>query len=374
MNILSLFANIGVAEAYLEELGHSVKVANEIDAKRAKLYSEIYPNTKMVCGDIREDATYSEILQASKKNKVDLIMATPPCQGMSTAGKKEKADPRNDLFLYAVRLIQDLSPSYFLIENVPGFLSTHISLEGKQVLIPDVIKEQLGSNYDLQFSIANTQNYGVPQSRERMILLGSRKDKKHKWAMPAPHDKVVTMEDAIGWIPIIDPFVKDISVEEMKKLFPHYEERKEAALAISKWNIPTSHVLRNVIVMQHTPTGKTAFDNDVYVPRKKNGEIVKGFHNTYKRQNWDTPAYTVAMDNIEISSQNNVHPGRYLGKDQNGDDIYSDPRALTIYELMKIMSIPDNWNLPEDVNKPFLRHVIGEGVPSEFIREIFSEL
>jgi DNA (cytosine-5)-methyltransferase 1 len=233
----------------------------------------------------------------------------------------------------------------------------------------------LGDQYEIQFNVIDASDYGVPQNRGRVIVLGTRKDVSRIWEMPKANDKKVTMRDAIGDIPIIDPFVRDIPEKVFKSLFPLYEKRKKKALSISKWNIPPKHVLRQVVVMQHTPTGKTAFDNtDEFLPRKINGEVVKGFHNTYKRQHWDTPAYTIAMDNIEISSQNNVHPGRLIGKDEKGYDIYSDPRALTLYELMRIMTIPDSWPIPDDVNIHLLRRVIGEGVPSLLIRKIFQQI
>ena len=127
------------------------------------------------------------------------------------------------------------------------------------------------------------------------------------------------MEEAIGHIPPIDPYVKDLNEDEFHEFFPQYEERREQALAISPWNIPPVHVWRQVKAMMYTPTGKTAFDNPVsHKPVKVDGTLVRGYHNTYKRQNWDTPAYTVTMDNRKISSQNNVHPGRLVVKDNNG--------------------------------------------------------
>ena len=185
----------------------------------------------------------------------------------------------------------------------------------------------------------------------------------------------MTLKDAIGWIPIIDPFVRDLPTDEFHRRFPHYEERAKAALAISHWNAPTSHVWRNVVVMQHTPTGKSAFQNeDKWLPRKRNGEVVRGFKNTYKRQNWDTPGYTIAMDNIEISSQNNVHPGRPDGTDENGEPIYSDARAMTTFELMCMMSLPHDWPVPEDTDPKLLRKLIGEGVPSMFVKKIFENI
>lgn len=375
MKVASLFANIGVAEAYLKELNFDVVVANELLPERASLYESIYPETKMICGDITQKDILDAIITHSKENNIDIVMATPPCQGMSTAGRKKRAAGLNHLFLYAIDVIKEVNPRYFLFENVTAFMSTSIEYKGEERLIPEIIVQLLGEEYDIQFNTIDASDYGVPQNRGRVIVLGTRKNEHRIWTMPKPSEHKVTMRDAIGDLPIIDPFVRDISNEEFKALFPLYEKRRKKALSISKWNIPPRHIFRQVIVMQHTPTGKTAFDNpDEFLPRKINGEVVKGFHNTYKRQNWDTPAYTIAMDNIEISSQNNVHPGRLVGKDKDGYDIYSDPRALTLYELMRLMTIPDAWPLPDDVDKTLLRRVIGEGVPSLLIKKIFEQL
>ena len=92
LKILSLFANIGVAEAYLDEMGHEVVVANELDRRRATLYQKIYPKTKMICGDITDKTTFNIITELSKESGVNCIMATPPCQGMRTAGRQNKVD------------------------------------------------------------------------------------------------------------------------------------------------------------------------------------------------------------------------------------------------------------------------------------------
>lgn len=374
MNVVSLFANIGIGEAYLKSLGFNVVVANELEPKRAEIYRKIYPDTEMICGDITDDKVYSSIIRAASKHKIDVIMATPPCQGMSTAGKQEEFDTRNNLFLYAVEMIKVLKPDYFIFENVPGFMTTSILYNEEPRLIPEVIKEILKTTYSLSFNIVDTQNYGVPQSRTRMILLGTRRRVTPKWVMPKAEPNIRTLENAIGDLPIVDPFIYDISEEEMLKIFPQYKEREKTALDISPWHVPPRHILRQVITMQHTPTGCSAFDNEKYKPRKKNGDIVKGFHNTYSRQRWDTPAYTIAMSNNQISTQNSVHPGRYLGKDINGDDIYSDPRVFTVYELMRIMSIPDDWPIPLTVSKQYLRHIIGEGVPSLLISKLFLQI
>ena len=372
MRILSLFANIGVAEARFNELNDvEVVVANELIPKRANLYQQLYPQSHMICGDILDDKIFTKIYNESIKLGVDVIMATPPCQGISTAGQQLEGDERNSLTIPAIRMIEKLQPRYVLIENVPGYINTYIKYKEDNKLITDIIKERLGKHYYISINIVNTEDYGVPQTRERAILLLSRNDQPI-WNLPHKCNCKITMRDVIGDIPTIDPYVKDLQEDEFKRLFPQYEERKKTALKISKWNIPPIHVYRQVRSMQYTPTGKTAFDNEEFKPIKINGELVKGYHNTYKRQNWDTPAYTVTMDNRKISSQNNVHPGRYVGKDEQGRDLYSDPRTLTLYELMLIMSLPKNWPIPNNIQEAFLRRIIGEGIPPLFTRKLFN--
>lgn len=374
MNALSLFANIGVAEAYLEDIGINVVVANELVERRAKLYSKIYPNTEMVCGDITLRDVKDSIVKKSIEKKVSIIMATPPCQGMSTAGKQELDDERNSLICHVIDIIKQVKPKYVFVENVPLFYQTEIQVGEERVLIPALIERELGAAYHIQKYVIDTKDYGVPQTRERAILLMTKIEIDRKWALPNKENRVVTMRDAIGHLPSLDPYVKDVSEEERLKMFPLYEQRKNVALAISPWHIPPHHVKRQVVAMQHTPTGKSAFDNDVYFPVKEDGTPVKGYHNTYSRQNWDTPAYTVTMDNRKISSQNNVHPGKEDGVDENGEVIYSDARTLTLYELMLIMSLPEDWPVPTNTSEAFLRRIIGEGIPPLFVKKAFQML
>ncbi len=369
MNALSLFANIGVAEAYLKDIGIEVVVANEIDKRRADLYQKIYPESKMICGDITNQLIFESIINESKKENVEIIMATPPCQGMSTAGQQDEDDERNSLIVPVIKAIKCINPKYVFIENVPQFVNTKIIVNEESILIPDLIKKELGKDYHININIIDTADYSVPQTRERTIVLLSRKDAADIWLLPEKDAEIVTMRDAIGHLPSVDPFVRDISQEEMDELFPLYEKRKKAALKISKWHIPPVHIKRQVEAMMHTATGCTAFDNEIYYPKKENGEPVRGYHNTYKRQNWDSPAYTVTMDNRKISSQNNVHPGREL---KGG--LYSDPRTLTVYEIMLIMSLPSDWPIPPKTSEAFLRRIIGEGIPPLFVKKVFEQL
>lgn len=349
-------------------------MANELEERRAKVYSQIYPKTKVICGDITKDSVFDLIIKESKELKVNLLMATPPCQGMSTAGVQDENDERNRLILSVIKIAKILNPKFIFIENVPQFLSTEIEFNGVYELIPEIIRKTLGNAYRINEYVIDTKNYSVPQMRQRAILLLSKKNQLIEWRLPQPDTKILTMRDAIGNLPKLDPFITDISERELLKIFPYFYEREKEALSISKWHKPPCHVKRQVIVMQHTPTGKTAFDNTVYFPKKNDGSPVKGYHNTYKRQNWNTPAYAVTMDNRKISSQNNVHPGRIECINRDGEIIYSDARVLTLYEIMKVSSLPNDWNIPATASEQFLRRVIGEGIPPMFVKKVFENL
>ncbi len=374
MKVLSLFANIGVAEAYLSEIGVEVVLANELIERRASLYSRIYPDTKMICGDITTDKIYSSVVEEARRLEVDTVMATPPCQGISRAGKQYKDDVRNLLILPVISVIRDLAPKYVFIENVPQFVETYISVDEKDTLITDYIDSELSGKYKISVNVIDTKNYGVPQTRQRAIILLTRKDIEKQWSIPMPDPFYVTLADAIWDLPPLDPFVKDVNEEELLQLFPDYYKKLEIAKQCSPWHFPPEHIKRQVITMMHTPTGKTAFDNKKYVPLKADGTPVTGYKSTYRRLRWNDPASTVTMDNRKISSQNNVHPGHFLGYDEDGDVLYSDPRALSLFELMKVMSLPDSWPLPLDANPAFVRSIIGEGIPPMFVKKVFENI
>ena len=369
MKALSLFANIGVAEAYLDKTGVEVVLANELIKRRADLYSEIYPNTDMICGDITEKNTYETIKRKSKDESVDVIIATPPCQGFSRACRnQDENDSRNLLIMPVISLVKDINPKYVFIENVPQLLETEITIDGRKTLIQDYMIDDLGDKYSISFYQINTENYGIPQKLAE--ISGSRVI----WELPEENENRVTLKDAIGDLPPLDPFIKDVDEKEFKEMFPEYEKKKSAAKKVSIWHQPPIHIKRQVVTMIHTPTGKTAFDNKKYIPKKEDGTTVKGYKSTYRRLRWIDPASTVTMDNRKISSQNNVHPGHYLGEDENGDVVYSDPRVLSLLELMRVMSLPDDWPLPLNANVAFVRSVIGEGIPPLFVKKVFEKI
>ena len=370
---LSLFANVGIAEAYMESIGIDIVLANEIETERARFYQDVYKNAHMVCGDITDDNVRRAIVQEALEKTVDLIMATPPCQGMSEAGLRLEFDPRNRLVSYAVDVIKRVKPKFVFMENVPKQLTTKIKCGEEIVLIPEYIKRELGEDYSFNNqTLVMAKDYGVPQLRERNIFLLVRKDVKNViWEFPEKQ-KEITLREAIGHLPSLDPYLRD-GLAKTLEVFPEYEKKKAAGLAVSKWHYPPTHSWKQVEWMMHTPTGKSAIYNEVYYPQKADGTPVKAHHNHYRRLKWDMPCRTITQNNGVISSLACVHPGNAYQTD-TGETLYSDPRVLSIYELLIVMSLPLDWPIPEWASDTLIRKVFGEGIPSKLVKEIMLAL
>lgn len=369
MNGLSLFANVGIAETYLQDVDIDIVVANELLEERARFYKHLYPNCNMIQGDITNKKIYQEVIEAASKENIDFVIATPPCQGMSIAGEMNPYDERNSLVKYAIDAIDELKPKYVLLENVPQQLTTPIQYNDIEMLIPDYIRERLGNQYIFNTDpILNAMDYEIPQMRRRAIILMVRNDIGFTWEFPDKSPHIYTLEELFKGIPDLWPLIKE---KEYKDFFP---ENSKDALSYHKWHKPTEHVWRNVECMLYTPTGNTAFDNPIYYPKKANGQRISGYDTTYHRLFWTKPAATITRYNGIIGSQNNVHPGRPWKEDANGDMMYTNPRVLTIYELLLVSTLPENWNIPDWASNGLIRHVIGEGIPPLLIKKICENM
>jgi DNA (cytosine-5)-methyltransferase 1 len=121
--------------------------------------------------------------------------------------------------------------------------------------------------------------------------------------------------------------------------------------------------------MKNTPTGKSAFDNDVHFPQGKNGDPIKAYNTTYRRMYWDKPAPAITMRNDAVSSQMNVHPGRKMK-----DGTYSDARVLTPLELLLINTMDTEVWKTIEAEENLVRKVLGEGVPPMALNKIIEPL
>lgn len=357
INALSLFSGGGIAETYFEEIGIHVKIANELLPKRADFYRSTHPYTDMICGDIADESIYRQVINKAKQEHVKFVIATPPCQGMSTLGKRQyESDKRNSLIQYAIRAINEIEPDYVFIENVPKFLdllydedgSTYYSdtaKSSKPFHIVELLEALYSKEYCVDSKVLNAMNYGVPQSRPRAIIKMYRKGLSWDW--PEEEKHIVTLREAIGDLPSLE----------------------SGQMSDIKWHNALKHNERQVLALRHTPEGKSAMKNEVYYPKKKDGTRVKGFHNTYNRMRWDEPAPARTTNNHLMSGHNNVHPGRELP-----DGTWSDARVLTLRELMIVSSLPMDWNLPDVFVESEVRIMIGEAIPPLLSKRIVEKI
>ena len=185
---LSLFANVGVAESYLHDVGVDLGVRRIIKEKRAKFYHHLYPGVNMITGDITDDRIFTKIIHEARHEGVEFIIATPPCQGMSCAGRKDPLDPRNSLIFYAIKAIQELKPKFVLLENVPRQKQTKVNTGSAYIPIPKFVESELKEVYEFnEQRVINAMDYGVPQSRQRYFYLLVRKDEGVHWEFRRAH-------------------------------------------------------------------------------------------------------------------------------------------------------------------------------------------
>lgn len=344
----SLFSSAGIAETYLEDVGVNIIAANELIKERADLYQSLYPKSKIFVGNILDENIFKIIVKNTPK-KLDFLIASPPCQGISVAGKNRNlgqmlTDERNYLVFKIIDFIKLKSPDFALIENVPTFFKMELPFENKQLKIIDILSIVFKSKYNIEAEIYDAAEYGIAQRRTRAIIKFYKKGSK--WGIP-PTEKAITVEDAIGHLPSIEA----------------------GQSSDIKWHFARKHSKSHIEWMQHTPTGKSAFENSKHYPIKPNGEIIKSYMTTYRRIKWDEPAPTITMRNDAISSQLNVHPGRVL---KNGK--YSDARVLTPLELMLLSSLPANWGIPEKTPELLIRKCVGECIPPLLIKKIVAQI
>lgn len=367
---LSLFSNVGIAEAGLYALDVDMIYANELLKDRAKFYSCVHPETEVINGDITNDYIRTVIVNKAKESNVNFVLATPPCQGMSEAGNRFEFDERNQLIMYAVDVIQRIKPEFAIIENVPTILHTKIVVDGNIIFIPDYLKLTLSDYHFNNESLIKAMDHGIPQMRERNIYLLVRNDIDITWEFP-DKEPIVTLETAIGHLPSIDPMLRE-GLDYTLQKFPDFEIKRRNGLKVSPWHFPPTHSWKQVEWMMHTPSGKSAIYNPVYYPQKEGGIHIVAHHNHYRRMAWEKPSRTITQNNGVISSLACVHPGRPYEK--NGETLYSDPRVLTIHELLIVSSLPLDWAIPSWAKESFIRKVIGEGIPSRLITVIVEQL
>lgn len=348
LKAISLFSSAGIGELLLNKIGIDIIAANELLPKRAECYKHFNPNSEMINGDIT-NPEIKEKIKSYISEDVKLLLATPPCQGLSSLGKNKiqtdfEDDERNYLIFDIIDIIDYGNFDYILIENVPRFLKMYFPYNGEYLHLEEILNQKYSQEYVIEAQELNAKDFGIAQTRPRAIIKMYKKGLK--WDSPKK-EKEITLKDAIGHLPTL-------------------ESGEDSGIP---WHYAKVENDRAVLALKHTPTGHSALKNEVYYPKKENGDRIVGFHNTFKRMVWDQPAHARTTYCGSMSSHNNVHPGRL-----NQDGTYSDARVLTLLETFIVSSIPQDINFPSWVSDNFIRTVIGESIPPLMLMKILSEI
>lgn len=412
LNAISLFSSSGIGDLGLKANNIETVSACEIIEERTKLFQANYPSTKCFCGDIWE--LEQEIINDYTQRFNDspfLILATPPCQGMSSNGMgkmlsdyrkglRPKYDERNRLIIPALHIIKALQPQWIIFENVANMINTLILDEQDELInVVDYIQKELGNEYVGAPHVIDCADYGVPEHRIRLLTVFSRSKNAHRYFeannsfLPnKTHSESgdlftspwITLKEAIGELPPLRA-VKGKNIDRINSLHkvPVLDEKKlwwldntpEGNTAfnnqcVNKDCLYTGNRLHGA---KHNEEGINKFCEDTplycekcgsllprpYVEEKDTGNkrIMKGFTSAYKRMFWNEPASTLTQNFQYACSDNKVHP--------------SQTRVLSLWEGIVIQTIsqyPYTFEIDGKLVKDgLIRDTIGESVPPKVI-------
>ena len=168
INAISLFSSAGIGELDLHKGNLNFVAANELLEKRAKTYQFFYPETKMFQGDISDKSLKQEMINFAKQYNVKFLLATPPCQGLSSIGKNKHQkhfieDTRNFLILEVFEFIDSLDLDFILIENVPRFIDMYFPFNNELLRLEDILNKKYSNKYQIDIAILNAKDYVVCQ-------------------------------------------------------------------------------------------------------------------------------------------------------------------------------------------------------------------
>ena len=317
-NVIDLFAGVGGLSYGFSKLKEfEIIAANEIEKDISVAYTLNHPNVKMINCDINE-LDQQKLEEALEGKKIDIVVGGPPCQSYSTVGKRQM-DDRANLFMQYKRVLQIIQPKAFVFENVVGILSMD-----KGRLFKRVQSEFEEIGYTLKYQVLDAVNYGVPQHRERVILVGFKGDNPFEYPEPTHGEgkkAYVTLKDAIGDLPVL----KSGQHAEQYSCEPNNEFLnfvRASGCALSEHTAPKNgeHLIK---IMEALKDGQSKDDLPEDIRPKS------GYGNTYAKLWWEKPSTTITRNFACPSSSRCIHP--------------RDSRAMSIREGARLQSFPDDY-------------------------------
>jgi DNA (cytosine-5)-methyltransferase 1 len=342
---IDLFAGAGGMSVGARWSGIRVIAAVEADPHASATYSHNHTVEKVLTKDIK-DVRVSEF--GVKDRTEPLIMfGGPPCQGFSTSNQRTRssANPLNWLYREYVRLIAQVEPEWLVFENVKGLLET----EGGAFL-DYVIRDLKGLGYNLSFDVLNAKDFGVPQDRSRLFIIGSLTNINIK--MPAPKTKVpLTVKDAIGDLPRLKNGASESTLPYKGEPVSKYAKKMRGSLKSATNHIVTRNNSQIIKRYRHIPQGGNWED----IPEKLMGNYTdrsRCHTGIYYRLRYSEPS--VVIGNFRKNMV--VHP--------------TQDRGLSVREAARLQSFPDWFEFMGSIG--FQQQQVGNAVPPLLAKAVFD--
>lgn len=374
---IDFFAGAGGLSLGFEQAGFDVVAANEIDPIHAAIHKLNFPLSEVICGDIRK-LTGLDIRAAARlgDRDIDVVIGGPPCQGFSLIGHRVLEDARNELVFHFLRLVTELQPRLFLMENVPGMATGR-----HHQLLDELIERFQDAGYQLQlpFRILNAAEYGVPQERRRLFLIGAREGvdvpdypcattrRRSGRTGPTLFD---SLPDALPYCPSVADAICDLpDIDSFPELFDSDELRHRPsggslyarqlrgdALDPSDFGHPRIHdpeLLTGCLRANHTPLSRSRFAET----QPGTTEPISRFYRLALDGTSNTLRAGTASDRGAFSAPRPIHP------------VY--PRCISVREAARLHSFPDWFRFHRTIWHGFRQ--IGNAVPPLLARAIGHE-
>lgn len=339
LNVLDLFCGAGGLSYGFESAGFDILVGIDNDAKALETFELNHKGSKSICGDITQITFEEHIKPLLDGKRIDVIIGGPPCQGMSLSGPRKFDDPRNKLYLSYIRLVKEIQPKAFVIENVPGL----VGLFGGQIK-DSIIEKFTEMGYHIEYRILCSADYGVPQSRKRVVFVGT---KVGEFEYPTINPNVVTCSMALSDLPALED---ELGEEVSEYAIPpqnYYQQlmRKNSGVVLNHVAASHSDKVKKIIAL--VPDG----GNYKNLPDEYRDS--RNFHVAWTRFASNKPAPT-----IDTGHRHHFH--------------YKYNRVPTVRECARLQSFPDDFKFLGNKTQQFRQ--VGNAVPPLMAQAIAEQV
>jgi DNA (cytosine-5)-methyltransferase 1 len=391
---VSLFSGGGLSDIGYAAAGFEFVAHLERELERATIGCRTHRGSRWFVGDVRVQLdSLIEFCRATGHEHVDLLVATPPCQGMSSSnpsrgkrssGAARRNEARNSLLLQLVAAARALSPRVIVAENVRQILTLRASFGAKRGFVVDLLREHL-PDYEFWSGVVNVADHGVPQDRRRALIVGARRGEPWVGALstrlllpwPRPTHAEVGDEKRLPWVSVkewmefmgyekLDARTPELATgDDPLHFVPSYDEQRYGLVkdipknsgrsAYENSRCPSCHQTSVPVGLARCAICGLPLWNRPIVGTGRHARLIKGFASSYRRMRPDRPAATITTNSSHIGSDFKIHP--------------SEHRVLSILECADLQTVPRwfDWAGALELGQAYLvRNLIGEAFPPYF--------